>query len=519
MKHLMRTFFICCLPFIAFAKNSAVGKERHVVVIVWDGMRPDFVSEKHTPTLWKLAREGVTFRHHHAAYLSATEVNGTAIATGCYPSHSGIFANYLFRPEIDSARMIEAGDPLVVRKGDALTGGKYLAVPTIAEILHQAGKRTAIAGTKYVTLLHDRRATADNVAAQKSFVLFQGAVLPNEMMNLFEGLLGPFPGLTNPRADDWTTKGLTEVMWKVGVPEYSLLWLREPDDAQHKAAPGSPASMAAIKTADKHLDEILHTLSRKEVQDTTDLFVVSDHGFSTIDQSIDLLPQLNHAGFHAVTEFTGEPKKGQIMVVGNGGTVLFYVIDHDTEVARRLIGWLQQTSFAGVIFSREKIEGTFLLDAAMINAPRAPDIVMAFRWNNQPNQFGVPGMIDADWNRKPGAGTHATLSKFDMHNTLIAAGPDFSRDMTDQLPSGNTDLGPTILHVLGIDTSQKFDGRILSEAFVGANSGNEKADVEFVVAHRDLGEYSWRQYLQISHVGSTTYLDEGNGGFRPRMIP
>ena len=53
------------------------------------------------------------------------------------------------------------------------------------------------------------------------------------------------------------------------------------------------------------------------------------------------------------------------------------------------------------------------------------------------NQFNVPGMIDADWQRAAGKGTHATLSRFDMHNTLIAAGPDFKRDQTDDLPSGN----------------------------------------------------------------------------------
>ena len=49
--------------------------ERHVVIVVWDGMRPDLVSEQNTPMLWKLAREGVTFRNHHAAYPSATMVN------------------------------------------------------------------------------------------------------------------------------------------------------------------------------------------------------------------------------------------------------------------------------------------------------------------------------------------------------------------------------------------------------------------------------------------------------------
>ena len=77
-------------------------------------------------------------------------------------------------------------------------------------------------------------------------------------------------------------------------------------------------------------------------------------------------------------------------------------------------------------------------------------------------------MIDADWQRAAGKGTHATLSRFDMHNTLIAAGPDFKRGETDDLPSGNVDLAPTILQILGIKPPQKMDGRILSEAMTAA---------------------------------------------------
>ena len=71
--------------------------ERHVVIVVWDGMRPDLVSEQNTPMLWKLAREGVTFRNHHAAYPSATMVNGTAMVTGVYPGKNGIIANHVYR--------------------------------------------------------------------------------------------------------------------------------------------------------------------------------------------------------------------------------------------------------------------------------------------------------------------------------------------------------------------------------------------------------------------------------------
>src|SRR5437868_14988445 len=82
---------ISLLVFIVCASAAArvpTKSERHVVIVVWDGMRPDFVSEQNTPTLWKLAREGVTFRNHHAVYPSATMVNGTAMVTGVYPGNS-----------------------------------------------------------------------------------------------------------------------------------------------------------------------------------------------------------------------------------------------------------------------------------------------------------------------------------------------------------------------------------------------------------------------------------------------
>ena len=154
------------------------------------------------------------------------------------------------------------------------------------------------------------------------------------------------------------------------------------------------------------------------------------------------------------------------MVVGNGGSVLFYVVGHDATVTRRLVEFLQQSDFAGVIFTKQGLPGTFHLNDAKIDNPHAPDVVMAFRWNDSKNQFGTPGMIDADWQREAGKGTHATLSRFDMHNTLVAAGPDFRRGQTDDLPTGNVDLSPTILYILGIKPPQEMDGRVLSEAMV-----------------------------------------------------
>ena len=200
------------------------------------------------------------------------------------------------------------------------------------------------------------------------------------------------------------------------------------------------------------------------------------------------------------------------MLAGNGGSVLFYVTGHDMAVTRRLVEFLQKSDFAGVIFTKQPMEGTFALKQANIQSDHAPDVVMAFRWDPSKNQFDAPGMIDADWQRAAGKGTHATLSRFDMHNMLIAAGPDFKRGEANDLPSGNIDLAPTILQILGIKSTQKMDGRILSEAMEGRDEAQRPNQIT-TEATRKFPSGTWRQSLQISRVGSTIYLDEGNGAF------
>jgi predicted AlkP superfamily pyrophosphatase or phosphodiesterase len=543
---------------------------RHIVVVVWDGMRPDFVSEQTTPTLWKLAREGVTFRNHHAVYPSATQVNGTALVTGVYPGRSSVIANYAYRPEIDRTRSISVESPTVVGRGDELSGGKYISVPTITEVIQRAGGRTVIASAKTVGLLLDRQvgnqsrspnrgasplakgermevrgsttrdnentetltlpsplkrerrtdletgADIDSQLLKNSVTLFAGKTLPSAALTPITEALGPFPAAHLQR-DAWTTKAVTDFLWKDGVPALSVIWLGEPDLTEHESAPGAPPALATIKSSDENLAVVLSALDRRAACERTDLFVVSDHGFSTIRRSIDLRKILSDAGFVAKTEFQDEPKAGDIMLVGNGGSVLFYVIGHDATVTRRLVEFLQQSEFAGVIFTKQSLPGTFHLNEARIDDLHAPDIVMAFRWNDSKNQFGTPGVIDADWQRAAGEGTHATLSRFDMHNMLIAGGPDFRRGYLDDVPSGNVDLAPTILRILGIKAPQQMDGRVLSEAMVDVDriEAGRKTEAKTIETKKDFAAGTWRQSLRITRVGSTIYLDEGNGAFAP----
>ncbi|HEX3619204.1 MAG TPA: alkaline phosphatase family protein [Candidatus Udaeobacter sp.] len=524
-------FAVTCGVCAISSATQTSNQSRHVVVVVWDGMRPDFVSEQNTPTLWKLAHEGVTFRNHHSVYPSATNVNGTALITGVYPGKNGIIANHVYRSDIDARNAIDVENPAVVKRGDELSGGKYISLSTIAELVRRAGGRTMIASAKTVGLLLDRSVghasglpSADNATGMhalpsqrhvgNSITLVAGKSLPGDALAPITDVLGPFPS-GHVQQDAWTTKAVTDFLSKDGVPTLSILWLGEPDLTQHESAPGAPAALTAIKSADENLAAVLSALDRQKARETTDLFVVSDHGFSTIRRSIDLRKILNDAGFSAMTQFTDEPKTGDIMLAGNGGSVLFYVIGQDETLTRRLVEFLQQSDFAGVIFTRKPLQGTFVIEQAMIQNDHAPDVVMAFRWNDSKNQFGVPGMIDADWQRAAGKATHATLSRFDMHNTLIGAGPDFRRGEADDLPSGNVDLAPTILRILGITSLRQLDGRILSEAMTDSDPATAtlKPENKMIEATKAFPSGSWHQSLQISRVGSTIYLDQGNGAF------
>lgn len=534
---------------LTFAFSSAGAQAtRHVVVVVWDGMRPDFVSPQYTPTLHDLARRGTFFRRHHCSYISTTEVNGTALATGAYPSHSGILANTQYQAELGWLGTFgtEHLDP--VRRGDLLTGGRYLNVPTAPEILQAAGVRTVIAGSKGVALLHDRAPRGTNTAQRESVNLFRGVSLPRSVLQTLKTnaeigppptavvdtasnkekvlnwvrktrdkaltQLGAAPVLT-PEArswDSWTTRSLIHGLWKESIPRYSVLWLAEPDASQHQTSPGSPNALAALRSADQRLAELIEALKSRGIYEQTDILVVSDHGFSTVDLGPDITTALKDSRFVAGSTFSN-PETGDVLVVNLGGSTLFYVFDHHPATLERLVEFLQGTDFAGVIFSALPLPGTFPLSLARLDiGPSAPDVVVSMRWKDTRNAWGIPGTIAAGSGRI-GSGAHGSLSPFDMNNTLIAAGPGFRSGHVSEIPSGNIDLAPTVLSLLGIERPASMDGRVLTEAFANpaATSAPPKTDSETFQASRELGYRRWNQSLTVSRVAGVTYFDQGNG--------
>ena len=496
-----------------YQRSEDRGKAEHVVVMVWDGMRPDLVSAQNTPNLWALAQRGVFFANHHPAFPSTTEVNGTALASGLMPGHSGIIGNREFRPAIDPRKGVSTEELEVVRKGDEITHGKHIAGATVAETVQQAGFRTAVAGTKPVAILQDRAEVRTSEAARASVGVFAGMSVPAAAVIELRKTRGNFPPLKIPNTaqDRWTTDVLTGELWKAGVPKYSVLWMSDPDFSQHATAPGAPAALAALHSADDMLGIVLATLKANGVLDKADIFVVSDHGFSTVSAGSDIAKLISDAGLNARRQFTAPPGKGEILIVTTGATALLYVIGHDADTTAKLVRVLQGAPSSGVIFSREPIEGTFPLSAVGVDSPDAPDVVVAPRWSGEKNAFGVPGTLIHDGAKKSGMGMHGSLSPFDQTNTLIAAGPDFLSGVRNELPSGNIDVAPTVLWLLGIRPLAPLDGRVLFEAIRDRKPDASKPEEKRLEAARVFGDVRWTQYLRTVTYEGATYLLEGNG--------
>jgi hypothetical protein len=233
---------------------------------------------------------------------------------------------------------------------------------------------------------------------------------------------------------------------------------------------------------------------------------------------MDVAAVLNAHGLHAGRAVPRSgARDGDVMVVGNGGTVLLYVAGHDPTVIAKVVHCLQTQPFCGVLFTREPVEGAFGLHDARIDSPGAPDIVLTLRWKADKSTNGTPGLICSDYSEYgPGCGMHGSLSPFDMHNTCIAAGPDFRKGAQDDLPSGNIDIAPTILWILGVEPEHKLSGRVLREALTQPGGNPSPCQTRRLEASFRSHDSTWHQYLECSEVNGVLYFDEGNGEQVPR---
>jgi arylsulfatase A-like enzyme len=273
---------------------------------------------------------------------------------------------------------------------------------------------------------------------------------------------------------------------------------------------GSPSSREALANDDREIARVLTTLDELGLTPSTDILVVSDHGFTTNGAGVDVAGSLIDAGLKASID------SGDVVLASSGQAVAVHVEGHDRDRTAEIARFVQSREWGGAVFAagrasgdaRGAVEGTFSLELIHVaNAARGPDLLFTFPWTSRANAFGVPGtdLASVSGGAKLYASDHGSMSPWNVHNTFLAWGVDFKKRATVRVPAGNVDVTPTILALLGIADRGDLDGRVLAEAFEDGPDAEQTA-VDTRVHAVEAGVY--RAAIQVSEIDGRRYADK-----------
>jgi predicted AlkP superfamily pyrophosphatase or phosphodiesterase len=481
---------LVALPARTGLDAQATPATRHLLIVL-DGLRPDFVTRDVMPALHALGRRGVVFTNHHAVFPTVTRVNASSFSTGTYPERHGLLGNSVFFPQVDPARFLATDDRSNLLKIEAGVG-RLLTVQTLGEVLRAAGRSmlaVSAGSTGSAFLL--------NHAVSGGAVLHHEYSLPESIHEQVVAELGQ----PNPRAGpDEKNRRAVDAFLRIGLPRVdpavTVLWLTDPDTTAHLAGIGAPATVTALRQLDGQLERVLDGLAERRLLDAFDVWVTSDHGFSTYTGAPSVEPVLK--------PFMRSLPDGSPRIAAGGGAI--YVRDRDRAAIHAIVRGLQQTKGVGAIFTRGpagsldgEAPGTLSFEAARWDHERSADILFSPDWTDGTNAFRYRGTSASG-----GVAGHGSSSPFDIHNVLIAAGSGLKSGAVVRAPSGNVDFAPTFLQALGIPVPSTMQGRVLHEAFAGRSRAPSARRVTHTVRSPD-GAYVLTVQYAVLETGGVEY--------------
>jgi arylsulfatase A-like enzyme len=344
-----------------------------VILFVWDGMRPDAVSEEDTPNLLALAKRGTWFEDNHSTYPTFTMANASTFATGSFPGPLGFYGNRFWAAretglkatpstrtssgeDVNFRNAVYVEDDLVLRAIDKASKGDLLELPTLFATAQKAGLKTAAIGKSGAAFLQNYRLPNHGDPDKVGLLLDEKTALPLSFAKELQQAGYPLPKTTpNVYADgevalreeneDPTERGKAAKLkdgatsdataggdtpptaanaWMMKVyldevlprhkPDLSVVWMRNPDTTQHIYGVGSPEFHLALQAQDALLGQLETKLRELGMAEDTDIIVVSDHGHSNIAGPRDLFPlrQINDGRVAGVDNDWGYSVSGGI---------------------------------------------------------------------------------------------------------------------------------------------------------------------------------------------------------------
>ena len=469
------------------------------LVIVVDGLRPDYVTPALMPRLVRLGQRGIVFNAHHSVFPTVTRVNAASLATGAYPETHGLLGNNVYVPSVNPARGLDTGSRANLEQ-ISRAEPPLLTAPSLGEILQQAGRKILAVGSGTSGAIFLLNHTVGN-----GTILHHEFTLPSSLASHVLEVLGPPPPHTLPNAAQ--NRRAVDAYLKLGLeelhPDVTLMWISDPDTTAHTRGIGAAATREALMLADAEIGRIEDTLQAKDLLARTNLIVTADHGFSTHTSALRLES--------LVEPFARRLPDGSSDIVVSEGAI--YLRPGSTEPAAprvaAIVAALQRRPEVGAIFTRRSarggpegtIAGTLSYDIVRWAHARSGDILVSANWSRDANEAGYEGTTAQN-----GTAGHGTSSPYDIRIPLIAAGPDFRERAVSDVPTGNVDLAPTLLRLLGVPVPTTMTGRVIVE---GLREGRGPGSVPVARATETVrtADGSFELTAHISIAAGHHYLD------------
>jgi len=303
-----------------------------------DGLKPEYVTEADArglkvTYLRALVRDGTYAEGVTGVWPTVTYPSHTTLITGVSPAEHGIYNNVEFDPE------------------RAFSGAWYwytahIRVPTLWQVAHNAGMRTASVGwpvsvgaTDVDWLIPEYWRTSSPSHAMNPFDRDMMAALsrPDTLLKQLEPSLGPYMmgNDTSINGDEIKTRYALEILRRQ-KPALMTIHLSSLDETEHEHGPFSAEANQDLEAIDGMVTRLADAALAND--SSAVVVVVSDHGFLTLTHSVNLTIPFAQAG---LIEMTVNPEtkisaigswKAQPWSAGGMAAIMLHdASDHQTE--------------------------------------------------------------------------------------------------------------------------------------------------------------------------------------------
>ncbi len=472
---------------------------KRAVICVFDGLRPDRISEALTPNLWRFVHGGVWFRESRSVMPSMTRVATTSFATGSRPETHGVVNNAFFDLSVVPDGVLDTSNDAHIAAAETRYAGRFVEADGLGCALARAGRSYAVAhcGSAGSTYLVNHRARAHG---HWTYSIHGREVTPTpEAVDAMEARFGPAPVEETPKHAqiDHVARVFIEHVMAERRPDVALIWFPEPDTAYHYRFIGSAEADAITTRVDARFGDILAAIAAGPDAEDTMVVAMSDHGQITMTAEVDLLGRLGEAGFAAAPR----PGEGVEVLATAGIACGLSLRAPDAARLDALAAALMEWPETGLLFSRGRargrepmVAGTFSLAEIGLDHPRAPDLLWIARSDAEADAAGLSGtgLFSGGTGVPIGGGMHGGLNTVEQNTLLAFGGAGLPALGAIPDPADLTDIVPTLLAALDCARPATMTGRPLA-AVMG--TARPEADRQQITAGR--GAFEQRLLLSV----------------------